>query len=520
MRLPRVVRQVGNAGILQLDRLVFTVSHAVDRRRGQADGQEPRPLGFRIARTYRFPYVDRVTMPAPIADWLARRGARNKRLRAEPAIDGLKTWDHRRHGPAPWMQFFYDWRFGDLFGTGELDLLLTCGAFRQAAYKASGELVWQYEDQNAGYMDIRLDSNFPIADIDADGRAEAVLPRKLGDRLHLCVIDAATGQVRQSIPYPGLESRRDLRSSVTVVNTRGTSRPSELLVGWDYSGVFLLDSSLNLLWERDIHQHPQRRHDTMGHTPRAFDLDGDGRDEILAGSTLLSPDGQVLWVAPDLPALMQDGHCDSPLAVDWRGDGHLSLFMSTGGYCFARKATSGAHRPADHDWQLVWSLDGAVSHGQAARVARLLPDVPGQQVVLYDNVNRRFPWRPDVVWALAADGSVLWRREFFGPHMQEGGFGFWVGDWDGDALDEVLVNDLERVHVLRGRTGETLGTLPGHLVYAFDLVGDNRPEAIVVDTLGPEQHLLILENADLHPKNAVVIQRRIADPSMYNCTRY
>ncbi len=518
MRVPRLVRQLGNAGILQVDRLAYRLGH-VATRRDAADTYLSRPLEFRVARTYEFPYVDRVTMPVETANWLARRGRGNRRLLAEPAVQGLKTWDHQRHGPAPWMQFFYDWRFGDVFGIGELDLLLTCGALRQTAYKGSGEPVWSYEDPDAGYMDIRLDSNFPVLDLDGDGRLEALLPRKLGRSLHLCLVEAATGEVRHSIPYPGYESRHDARSSVTVVDARGVGRPTDVLVGWDYSSVSLLDGDLNVLWHREIGSHPHRRHQTMGHTPLAHDLDGDGRDEILAGSTLLSPDGEVLWVAPDLPALVRDGHCDSPHIVDWRGDGRAGIFMSTGAYCFECRDDTGS-RAAAYDWQVAWGLEKEVAHGQAARVARLLPGVRGQQVVHYDNVNRRFQWRPDVIRALGLDGAVLWRREFYGPHMQEGGFGFWTGDWDGDGLDEVLVNDVQRVHVLRGSTGETLGTLPGHLVYAFDLVGDDRVEAIVVDELGPHQHLLVLENTTPHPRKASTLQRRIGGPRFYNCTRY
>jgi len=464
-------------------------------------------------------------MPAKWATWLAKQGDGNPRLEAEPSSNGFTTWDHAKHGIAPWMEFFYDWRFADLFNTGALDMLLTCGAYRQIAYSADGKEKWKYEDPDAGFLDIRLDSNFPVLDIDGDGKTEAVLPRKVNGVLQLCVIDTMTGITRHSTPFPDLKSHpNDLRVSVLAMNARGTPTPHEILVGIDYWVLYLYDSDLNLIWERELHYHPHRnkRHKMMGHTPLVKDIDRDGKDEIIAGSTVLGGDGRVRWVAPDLPAILRDGHVDCPVVLDWKGNGQPSIFFSTGAYNFERKGEFG--------WNLAWGLAKksrfdlhpaqSIIHGQAARVARLLPGSGGQQVVLYDNVNRVFRDKPDRVIAIAEGGRVLWEREFFGPNMQEGGFGFWCGDWDGDGLDEVFVNDRDKVNILRGVNAEVMGTLPGHLVYVHDILGDNRAEAIIMDTIGPGQQLLICENNDPHPRGEEPLKSRKVGPTLYNCTRY
>jgi len=210
-------------------------------------------LNFRIARQYAIPYMDRVTMPEKWANWLAKRGDGNPRLLAEPAVGGFKTWDHGKHGPAQWMEFFYDWRFADLFNTGTLDLRLTSGAIRQVAYRADGTEAWRYDDPAAGFMDIRMDSNFPVLDIDGDGRIEAILPRKVGSVLHLCIVDATTGALKRSTPFPEMrEYPADLRCGILAVNARGRPRPSDILVGWDYHELFLFDETLNLLWRRRL----------------------------------------------------------------------------------------------------------------------------------------------------------------------------------------------------------------------------------------------------------------------------
>ena len=116
-------------------------------------------------------------MPAHWVHWLSGRGKTNPALRA--AAEGLDpmaplTWDYQQQGLAPWMQFFYDWRFADLTGDGLIDLVLTSGAQKQIAIRQDGHILWKYENPQAGFMDIRLDTNFPILDLNQDDKQLAV----------------------------------------------------------------------------------------------------------------------------------------------------------------------------------------------------------------------------------------------------------------------------------------------------------------------------------------------------------
>jgi hypothetical protein len=406
------------------------------------------------------------------------------------------------------MQFFYDWRFADLTGDGRIDHILTGGAQRQIAYRHDGAELWRYDDPEAGFNDIRLDSNFPICDLDGDNVPELVCARRVDGRLHLCIVNARTGELLRSIPYPLLEWRpNDRRGSITVINATGESRPCDILVCWDYHGVALYDRSLHVRWKRDLRQ-ADRKHGTVGHTPCNADMLGDRRDEILAGSCLLDSEGKLLWVAPDLPALVKDGHADSVGIVRWTDDGPPCLVMSTGAYCFS--AGGG----------LLWGRDD-LKHGQAQRVGRLRDDLPGRQMVVYEAASRVVAGSPDRVVALSSQGELLWSHEVRGPDVQEGGFGFWLGDWDGDGLDEVFVNDPEQVQVLNG-AGELVDTIPGHLIYVLDLVGDARAEAVVLTGIEPGMRLEIQTNDRPNPHEATnqVIERRETTPAMYNVTRY
>lgn len=469
----------------------------------------------RIARSYEIPFVTRVTMPARWARWLAGRGQKNPALANEPEIDGTITWDYAKHGLAPWMQFFFDVRFADLTGDGTIDFVLTNGARRQIAYRQDGAELWRYEndvpsvDGGPGFLDIRLDTNFPIVDLTGDGVPEMVCARRIDGVLSLCIVNARTGELLRYIPFPALKHRPgDCRGSILVANLQGKDRPSDILVSWDYAYIAAYDFELNLLWERELNHAAGREHRTMGHTPHPADIDGDGRDEVVAGSCLLNHDGSTLWIAPDLPALVTDSHADSVQIIRLRDEGAPNVVMSTGGYCFAADGT------------LLWGRD-ALKHGQAQHVGKIRADISGKQVVIYEGASRVVEELSDHVLALTNDGELLWDFVVRQPDMQEGGFGFWLGDWNGDGLDEVFINDPEKVNILDGY-GNVIDTIPGHLIYVFDLVGDARAEAIVLTGIEPGMQMQIWTNDAPNDNLATsqLITKRKTTKAMYNCTRY
>ncbi len=468
-----------------------------------------------IAYAYPIPFMDRVTMPARWARWLSQQGQKNTLLYHEPEINETITWDYQKHGLAPWMQFFYDWRFADLTGDGRIDFVLTGGARRQIAYRQDGTLLWAYDDDTPsadggpGFLDIRLDSNFPIFDIDGDGLPELICARRVAGCLSLCIVNARDGSLKRSVPFPALRYRpRDCRGSILIANLTGKPTPSEIIVSWDYFYIAAFNEKLEMLWEQVLDHALDRQHVTMGHTPNPGDLTGDGEDEIMAGSCLLNSDGSIRWVAPDLPALVADGHADSVQIVRLYDDQQPNIVMSTGGYCFSPQG------------DLLWGRD-SLKHGQAQHVGKIRDDIAGRQVVVYEGASRVIPGVPDHILALTPSGTLLWDFAVEQPDMQEGGFGFWLGDWNGDGLDEIFVNDSEKVNILDGY-GKIIDTLPGHLIYVFDLVGDARAEAVVLTGIEPGMQMQVWTNDAPNPNPATrrVIVNRTTTKTMYNCTRY
>ena len=166
------------------------------------------------------------------------------------------------------------------------------------------------------------------------------------------------------------------------------------------------------------------------------DLDGDGRAEVLVGSSdhlvrAVDGDGQVRW------SQSVGGRVASLLAADLGGDGGGDVIAGTDAGQVTVFSASGATR-----WQAT--LDGPVRHLRAARLAAGATSL----VAASDHQVR----------ALGGDGSTLWRREIGLPVR-----GLVTSDLDHDGLHEVVVGCGGEVTAYRAN---------GQLLWRYRLGGD------------------------------------------------
>lgn len=158
------------------------------------------------------------------------------------------------------------------------------------AVDRDGSVLWQYGEPFAGggrWPSHVADQGVCCADIDGDGRAEVVTVR----RRRLVVLDAATGRVRRET-----ELDADLYSIVRVFGARGgvrilvknAERAFEDQGYWYGDPACLYDADLKL-----VAKLPKTL--GSGHSPRAYDLDGDGFEELLVGYEAYDGDGKRLW---------------------------------------------------------------------------------------------------------------------------------------------------------------------------------------------------------------------------------
>ncbi|MBD7910757.1 GDSL-type esterase/lipase family protein [Clostridium cibarium] len=150
-------------------------------------------------------------------------------------------------------------------------------------FDLEGNLLWQVGIPS----DIpgEFGSDFPaqIADIDGDGINEVlcVMNKKFK------ILDGKTGKVKKEYDLPNEEAH----DCIIVANLSGNEFPQDIILKNRYTKMWAMDKNFNLLWEHE---------GNIGHYPWICDINGDDKDEVLAGYDMLDSKGNVLWSCKDL----------------------------------------------------------------------------------------------------------------------------------------------------------------------------------------------------------------------------
>ena len=383
-------------------------------------------------------------------------------------------------------------RLGDLDGDGELEFLIAQASTRAdggnyeqisclTAFRRSGEVLWQLGRpvKPARLTDAPTqDLPFQVADVDGDGRAELVMCRDW----QLEIRDAATGKLRRAAPTPrstlgmtvigwSVEDFYDriCGDSIHLCDLSGRGRPGEILIKDRYCNLWAFDSdTLEEIWHVVLN---------TGHYPLAFDINGDGRDEVLCGYSLISSDGRVIW----------QRRCGDH--VDGIGVGHFHPERDD--YQIAWVAGEEGFFLVGQDGQVIANHD--VGHAQKMSIGNFLPERPGVQFAtitywgsqgilsVYDGrglkLHESEPWHQ--ASALTPAG---WRGDgtdfmLLSAHPRDGGMLDGLGrrvvmfsegyphlacdaaDIDGCGREEVLAWDFERFVIFKA-AGKPLGKIP------------------------------------------------------------
>jgi len=300
----------------------------------------------------------------------------------------------------------------------------------------------------------------------------------------MMLLDGRTGQILARAPLPTLPGRPDLgwqNLPFAPVNLsggpvarefllQGTTNPGDRHAN-DGEDIFAYDENLHQLWYRHIPLH-------YGHAwaVSACDVNGDGREEIIAGRTLLTADGEILWALDEMDAALAGyggGHVDAAAIGFFSGlDQPATVHI---------QASSAGHYVVD-------ALSGEIlvchrqGHAQESQVGKYVPQEPGLQVL----VGNR--WGNYGLFALyAGDGRRL--STFQPDYVAESGPALnWAGDGQELAL---IVTDPTRAgaYDYRGRrlldltpflpNGEGVFNLRGSLYFCQDVLGDPRDEIIM-----------------------------------------
>jgi len=426
---------------------------------------------------------------ATIAE-IARREASHKKEAAQlqaanPAMKLWKKFDLRNFGTSRQVRF----------GKGLIVLAQAQKRISRDAYPhiscltaidMDGSILWQRGEPstNAAKLGkISADLPFQVYDIDGDGHEEVVC----AINFELMILDGATGEVKKSVPTPltdesipiigappgGYAFDRLNVDAISFANLSGTSRPTEILIKDRYCRLFAFDANLNLLW---------KYHSTVntGHFPLAVDINGDGRDEILCGYHLLSPNGEKLWEYP-----ITADHVDEIVYIPG----------SDGGY-FACVAGSEGFFIGDTKGNIV--LRDRIGHAQRISVANYdtaragfeiaVSNFWGHQgiIYMYGSVGQRDGSMSCEVHKTAEPSPVQQLSCFWEMENELNGNLLTPVNWRGDGQDFFLTNAGPERGGLYDGHGRQAVAFPddGHptmCAEAINLTGDIREEIVVWD---------------------------------------
>jgi hypothetical protein len=328
------------------------------------------------------------------------------------------------------------------------------------AQRLDGQVLWRWGNPDIGRRGLHHDVACQIYDWDGDGANEVVVCT----RDSLVELDGATGKERRRIPIPP-----DATDCLVFANLSAGQRATDVLIKDRYTQIWALDRSGKLLWTV---RNPGGF--KTAHQPVPVDIDGDGRDEIMAGYALLNPDGHVRWTLGNR-AQLSGGHMDCC---------RILRQGKTPQDCRLVLTACGANRMlvTDGNGAVQWEAGGG-HHYESLNLGRINPDRPGTQILVdLDDSSA------NALWVLDESGAQL-------LHLQVDYSRFHaLVDWNGDGHDEIVLPHSRGIFDFQGRrigtfameTQEDLyGGKPrvegeiGNIVLNGDMTGDGVPDVTI-----------------------------------------
>lgn len=464
--------------------------------------------GFHVYRSDRRDAAGQLISPAPVADstsFLDRQPPQRERLfyRVRAILP-----DGREGPPSEWAavvpgqprsQLAAIWRptvvathdavgagkgaggfapiFGDLDGDGLLDVVFRLdNGMRERipdsgrwleleAMSSYGKSLWR-KRLASHEMAYGNPFNVPVVvyDLDGDGKAEVICRLEEEHQAYLAVLEGMTGHLIRKTEWQTMATdleRSSSRIHMAIAYLDGKT-PSIITQTGLYENEILdaYDGKLNKLW---TYRSFMETSGSGSHRIDIADVDGDGRDEVFDGSTLLGPDGKLRWS-------LYRGHPDHVQVK------HILPGLAGRQVYFSveTRDNAGAYLADALTGKIIWKVnhddDPTWVHSHVGWAADIWEGSPGLEML----ANRDGHTAKDLV-LFSSGGKIL---------LEPFPTGWRPANWSGGAVRDLISIDGERLGRFNGRGVDLLAT-PGPsqrqgstCVMAGDLVGDYRDELV------------------------------------------
>ncbi|MCC6486704.1 MAG: SUMF1/EgtB/PvdO family nonheme iron enzyme [Candidatus Hydrogenedentes bacterium] len=370
--------------------------------------------------------------------------------------------------------------FGDLNGDGVTDCVVRLPngnaersqdpgiPVQMEAFASYGRSLWRRDlCRHAACFGNSHNVAFVVWDLDQDGRDEVATRLQIGEEVFLAVLDGLSGEILVKTPWPPMVSdfeRSSTRIHLSVAYLDGVHPALVAQTGLYENEVFTAyDANLNLLW---TFESTAETTGSGSHRIEVADVNGDGKQEVLDGTTCLNADGTMRWSIykqhPDLVSIRDFIPTHSGLEVLYAIESTLyaGLYMveADTGRIIWRK-----NRDDDPRW----------THAHYNWVADIWAESPGIECV----TNRNGHGDSDLA-LFSAEGA-----ELLDPFPS----GFIPVEWDGDPIREMLAGSGRAVGKFDGKDITLVeGVCPNPLesastVMVADLSGDMRDELVLIE---------------------------------------
>ena len=258
-------------------------------------------------------------------------------------------------------------RFGDLDGDGRIDVLIAQVVHHGpkdrnsetgclTAMTFDGRMLWQSGRPDPWKDMLTNDTAVQIHDLDGDGRNEAVYTRDF----EIVVAEGASGRIKRKIPTPETPEDNEgeynkfpriLGDCLYFCDLRGMGARRDFILKDRYRMLWAYTDGLELLWKAQC---------KTGHYPYTFDTDGDGKDELAVGYSLLDHDGTMLWSLDKSLDDHADGVAvvhlsqrpgDAPVLINAASDEGM-LFIGLGGRILKHHGLGHVQNPSVAEFRL------------------------------------------------------------------------------------------------------------------------------------------------------------------------